>query len=610
LKISIITVCYNASSVIRGALDSVAKQSYPYIEHILIDGNSTDGTVKTIHSYPHVAALVSEPDRGIYDAMNKGVTRATGDFLLFLNADDRLPSPNTIFECVKKIEQDPGADVYYGWLEVRPIHGEPHIFRPPPPSEAPAFLVTGCLPHQSTLARPSVFQVTGLFDIQYRYHADYDWFLKVLSSQNLDVRLLPCVIGSFLEGGASSQLDKGQPEIFRIQNSSNLFSGTDWDRKRIDELQAAWLRERITSADLRKSILNAELNSGRNVEGETCSDQDSRIFPAAGPSKQFSQLAKYVTKRHRYLIGAKVKEIIRLHPSDHWKIAQAVIGSTSLVILIWGIFSSFGMAGRSLNFWFDESGQLLLALGQNHFSPASTPIGSVLDSWEQSKTMNADPGGFTLIVRFVAEAFGTAPGTLRSIPFVFSIVGLSALVWIGRALRLSLSFALLAPLVMLASSDYLLYMFELRGYSMECSGVIAVVAAAMLLLKHRNSFAFAAFSIAMILFSLSRYSFALYEAAISIAIAIYSLRRSNRDYLTPTFVICLAISLNAIIYFGMLRYQIAAGNGVHEYIAQYTLKGKGFEQAKEILKANFLDLSMLPKTILMLLTLCKHVTWL
>jgi glycosyltransferase involved in cell wall biosynthesis len=258
MKISVVTVCCNAGAVIEGCLRSVAEQTHRDVEHIVIDGLSSDGTVAAVRRYPHVAALVSEPDRGIYDAMNKGLDRVTGDYVLFLNADDRFASATALANAVAAIERDAGADVYYGWLEVRPIDGATHVFRPPPPAEAPRLMICGCLPHQSTLARPSVFSRTGRFDLRYRCHADYDWFLKVLADPAIDVRSVDEVIGSFQEGGISSQLAARQPEVYAIQNRSPLYATPEWDRTRIAVLQEAFLRERIETARLREEIRAAD----------------------------------------------------------------------------------------------------------------------------------------------------------------------------------------------------------------------------------------------------------------------------------------------------------------------------------------------------------------
>jgi glycosyltransferase involved in cell wall biosynthesis len=266
MKISVITVCLNAEGTIRGCLDSVAEQTHPDIEHLIIDGASNDGTVEIARSYPHVAEILSQRDSGLYDAMNKGVVRSNGDYVLFLNADDRLYSRTSLADAANAIKANRGGDVYYGWLEVRPTNGDAFVFKPPPPSEAANFLITGCLPHQSTLARPAVFKRTGPFDLRYRYHADYDWFLKIIADPTIDVRSLPCTIGSFKEGGLSSQLAKGQPEVYYIQNTSPLYANANWHEKRIAEFQQAWLRERISAAHLRGELLAYERAGSPKLE--------------------------------------------------------------------------------------------------------------------------------------------------------------------------------------------------------------------------------------------------------------------------------------------------------------------------------------------------------
>jgi len=281
LRISVVTVCFNAATFIEGVLRSVAEQTHGDVEHIVIDGASKDNTLAIVRRFPHVARLVSEPDRGLYDAMNKGIALATGDYLLFLNADDCFVEKDTLNNVVRAISADSGADVYYGSLQVRSRGSAPFIFVPPAPADAPEFMVTGCLPHQSTLARPAVFQKTGLFDLRYRFHAEYDWYLKILADNTIDVRRLDLPVGSFLTGGMSSQLAQGQPEVFVIQNASPLYAGHSWDKRRIAILQDAYLRERITANGLKEQMLASSLktHSGSAV------GRAARILPQwlAGP---------------------------------------------------------------------------------------------------------------------------------------------------------------------------------------------------------------------------------------------------------------------------------------------------------------------------------------
>lgn len=252
--VSVITVCRNAAATLDACIDSVAAQTWPRIEHILIDGASTDGTAAIIERHRgRLAVVVSEPDRGIYDAMNKGVALATGEFVFFLNADDTFASADALANAIGDIARDPGGDVYYGSLEVR-MPGQTIIHVPPPPGRAAEEMVVSCLPHQATLARRSVFARTGAFDLRWRRHADYDWWLKVIADPGLGLRQIRSVVGSFAMGGASSDLAKGQPEVYAIQNASPLYRSAEWDRRRIELLQKAWLDARLEAMRLREAM--------------------------------------------------------------------------------------------------------------------------------------------------------------------------------------------------------------------------------------------------------------------------------------------------------------------------------------------------------------------
>ena len=256
--VSVVTVCRNAAATLEACIESVAGQSYAAVEHIIIDGASTDGTAEILQRHrQRLAVVVSEPDSGLYDAMNKGVARATGEFLLFLNADDRFAGMHALRDAMAALARQPDGDVYYGSLEVRGA-GAPFVHAPPPPDQAAEEMVLGCLPHQATLARRSVFARTGPFDLRWRRHADYDWWLKVLSDPAIRVRQIPTVVASFAMGGASSDLAKGQPEVFAIQNASPLYRSAEWDRRRIEKFQRAWLAERIEAARLREAGAVAE----------------------------------------------------------------------------------------------------------------------------------------------------------------------------------------------------------------------------------------------------------------------------------------------------------------------------------------------------------------
>ena len=166
--ISIVTVSYNAASTIEKTILSVINQTYSYIEYIIIDGGSTDGTVDIIKKYADkIAYWVSEPDKGIYDAMNKGGCRATGQYIQFLNAGDWLEN-SFVIERIFEKKNFLDADVFYGDMIIRRIDG---IFYATAQSLS-HFKDDFPLFHPSTFIARSVF-VNHLFDVSYRISADF-----------------------------------------------------------------------------------------------------------------------------------------------------------------------------------------------------------------------------------------------------------------------------------------------------------------------------------------------------------------------------------------------------------------------------------------------------
>jgi len=255
MKVSVITICRNVSAEIGRTLDSVAGQTYADIEHIVIDGASTDGTLEIVEGHrARLAVLVSEPDGGIYDAMNKGVARATGDLIHFLNAGDWFHDAHAVENTVRFVERNPHGDLYYGDIEVRLPDGEAIIHVPQEPAKAAETMVCGCLPHQGTFARRSLFDRTGPFDTRWRVHADYDWFLKAIADEELTLCHMPVTVASFGLGGSSSNLAKGQPEVYAIQNALPLYQSDAWLRRRIELYQESLLAARLENAELKRRL--------------------------------------------------------------------------------------------------------------------------------------------------------------------------------------------------------------------------------------------------------------------------------------------------------------------------------------------------------------------
>ncbi len=236
---SIITVTKDAGQHIQACIESVARQRYPRVQHVIVDGASTDATTtiarRLLRSHD---VLLSEPDAGIYDAMNRGIGLCSGKYILFLGADDRLIDADVLDDAAAFIAGADWPGLVYGDIEVRQAGLANRVFRPPEPSEALDFMICGCLPHQATFARRDLFAgVVGLFDTQYRVQADYDWFLRALAVPDLDIRHMNRVVASFALGGASSRLQVGQMETYAIQNSFDLYRRADWVEKRLHEFQ-------------------------------------------------------------------------------------------------------------------------------------------------------------------------------------------------------------------------------------------------------------------------------------------------------------------------------------------------------------------------------------
>lgn len=195
MKISIITVTYNAASVLKRTLDSVKAQSWQQIEHLIIDGASKDETVSMAETYkaqcPYEVVILSEPDKGLYDAMNKGLRLATGDYLVFLNAGDTLHAADTLETIVRSAQPLPG--VLYGDTAITDEQGNfLHLRRLRPPKKLTwkSFRQGMLVCHQAFYALTDIAKDLP-YDPRYRYSADVDWCIRVM--KEAQKRQLPLV---------------------------------------------------------------------------------------------------------------------------------------------------------------------------------------------------------------------------------------------------------------------------------------------------------------------------------------------------------------------------------------------------------------------------------
>lgn len=215
MKVSIVTITYNAARTLQRTLDSVACQTYADIEHLIIDGASKDDTVAIAERYKAMShyevVIQSEPDKGLYDAMNKGLQKATGDYLVFLNAGDTLYAPDTIETVVKPTanSQKPIA-VIYGDTAITDAEGNfLHLrtHRPPEQLTWKSFKQGMLVCHQSFYVLTSLARQIP-YDLQYRHSADVDWCIRIMREaerQQLALVNTHAILANFEEGGDTTQ---------------------------------------------------------------------------------------------------------------------------------------------------------------------------------------------------------------------------------------------------------------------------------------------------------------------------------------------------------------------------------------------------------------------
>jgi len=201
LSVSIITVCLNSENSIEITINSVISQTYPHIEYIIVDGGSTDNTLEIIQQYrSKIHLLVSEKDRGIYDAMNKGVDRASGDIINFLNSGDYFYNKNVIETFAEQIARFEDTGIFIGDTILYDTENEERIsgFR-----RDKIEYIARVVNHQAIFAKHSVFEKIGGFDIKYRIYADYDWLMRALLKFNIKTKYIPVPVSRYLRGGFS-----------------------------------------------------------------------------------------------------------------------------------------------------------------------------------------------------------------------------------------------------------------------------------------------------------------------------------------------------------------------------------------------------------------------
>ncbi|HEU0063826.1 MAG TPA: glycosyltransferase family 2 protein [Flavisolibacter sp.] len=210
-RVSIITVSYNSAATIKNTLESVRDQNYSNIEHIIIDGGSSDATLKIIDSFDHIAHCISEKDNGIYDAMNKGLQMASGDIIAFLNSDDVYADATVISNVVKQFEYK-NTDTVYGDLNY--VHKEDmnRVVRKWTSGNytSNSFKMGWMPPHPSFFALKKVYEKVGGFNISLKSASDYELMLRILFKHRFNARYLKQVLVKMRTGGVSNSSFKNR----------------------------------------------------------------------------------------------------------------------------------------------------------------------------------------------------------------------------------------------------------------------------------------------------------------------------------------------------------------------------------------------------------------
>ncbi|EPT33116.1 glycosyltransferase, group 2 family protein [Bacteroidetes bacterium oral taxon 272 str. F0290] len=228
-RFSIVTVTYNAENVLNDTIQSIVTQTYRNVEYIIVDGGSTDGTMHIVDRYrPMISIVVSEPDNGLYDAMNKGIALATGDYICFLNAGDAFHEDDTLQRMVHSLRGTELPDVIYGDTDI--VDAEGHFLHkrrlsPPKKLTWKSFENGMLVCHQAFFARTKLAKATP-YDLTYRFSADFDWCVRILKQAAVTHHTHLTLIDYLNEGMTTENHQASLRERFRIMSKHYGFFAT------------------------------------------------------------------------------------------------------------------------------------------------------------------------------------------------------------------------------------------------------------------------------------------------------------------------------------------------------------------------------------------------
>jgi glycosyltransferase len=248
MKITIITATYNSAATIARCISSVNEQTHNNIEHIIVDGASDDQTLEIIKSLPNrVTHVISEPDKGIYDALNKGIALATGDVIGFLHSDDTFNSPATLQYIAACFSGNPLCSGVYGDLLFTNRENEIVRFWKSAPFKQRLLYFGWMPPHPTLFLRNEVYRKQGLFTTTLTCAADYDYILRVFRNKTLTHIYLPGVItnmrmGGISTGGIKNLVNKKREDYWVLKKNKMPFPFLVLIAKNISKVSQLWVK--------------------------------------------------------------------------------------------------------------------------------------------------------------------------------------------------------------------------------------------------------------------------------------------------------------------------------------------------------------------------------
>jgi glycosyltransferase len=214
MLISIVTATYNNAQTLLDCVKSINDQTFQDIEHIIIDGASKDNTMELLRSVPNLRSIIrSEPDLGIYDALNKGISMAKGDVIGFLHSDDLFGSNDTLFNIMNTFRET-GADLVYGdlvYVDKKNINKVRRYWKSK--TFKPVLIRSGWMPpHTTVFMKKEIYNKHGFFNLSFKIAADYEYMLRIFNDKDIKFAYLPEIITKMRAGGMSN---RRIPDIFR-----------------------------------------------------------------------------------------------------------------------------------------------------------------------------------------------------------------------------------------------------------------------------------------------------------------------------------------------------------------------------------------------------------